>query len=441
MERTPLDDDDKDKPKAKAPIRPLAKILDLKKAESFVPPKEKVELPTLSPSILRVEARAEPAPAEQPRHTETLEQIIAHAETKHDDEEDDDEGEDTPAPISPLPWLKPPPAPEVTSSFDNVEDMIIPAAHPPNARSASAPEVAFFSRDEAAPEAHFAAAAEQPEEPIVAWQQHAPTPVEAAPSSSPAVEQASETGSSDAGNEFYTPRRAKTPAQILTVALTGWFNQKFNRQFRENQESFYEMQQQHAQQNADTQRLHQQVRAQGQHLEQVTATQQQAVHENNTTAAEVERLRQQRALAAEQAAALQTERVAADGLAPGQRLERSWYDEVVDKDGRVVEGAIEHGRAYHEEKQAEAAAYRVAQAQAAAAQNPYDDAGYQALMASHNPALPSGKVNPPYTLPSNQVDSQHLLEGRSQLVSTALNPVVWVGVAILLFAFLSAAFL
>ncbi len=156
------------------------------------------------------------------------------------------------------------------------------------------------------------------------------------------------------------------------------------------------------------------------------------------------------AVAAATAAAEQQED-AGRKLAPGEKMVRSaWHDVVVDRAGNVVQGQ-ELGAGLAGDQKVEQTprdlTVQAAQQQAgqfgalAAGQHAYAEYPQQ-QQGGYGPMIASGQVDPRYDLPSGQVDPQHRLEPPKNPLTTALtSPLLWVGVVVLILAFFAAAFL
>lgn len=454
MELTPNDDDSKDKEvpaaDAKPPVPPLANLLNMPEKPLFASKEAEPPPPLLTPSILRIEA---------------VSQVPPEVRAELDDDEAKEAADDdtsvpaapppppppvhkTEAPVEvevPTPLLVeaelPPPLPPVEEvAYALPEEPRIeawlsppPVEAPPKPPSPPA-EFAFFQR-EPAPEAPVPE--RPPEEPAVAWQR--PVPQELPPADTVTRAHESSYVQPHSHEEIWRLRRNHA-ADILMIALGGWWlNHKINKQRKENERAFKEVAHEQQVQNTNTEFLRHQATAQGRRLEQLAYAQKQPLPEQKPapTPEQLERLRQQ-VQAAEQVTAEQL--ASNNGLQPGQRIERSWYDEVVDREGRVVTGAIEHGRAYYEERQAEQAGYRYTQHQPDPQPVTYYDAYgnpvHPTVVHATNPLLGQTPAAPPTSLSDVQ---QAGAKQRNALATAALSPWVWVGLAVLLLAFFSAA--
>jgi hypothetical protein len=455
MELTPTDDD-KDKvpaADAKPAVPPLASILNLSSEKPLFAPKEEKEPapPMLTPSILRVEA----APVIPPE---------MRAEAEDEEKKKEEADDDSPAPAVPVrPHIR---APEAAAEEEDLTPLLHESELPPSA--APAEEISFTPpapMEQPAMEAAWLppAPAERPPKPPsppveFAIFQREPTP-EATPPLPPQERPAEEpavawqrpmrhevptenTATSSYESSYVQPHtheeiwrlRRDHAADILMVALGGWWlNHKINKQRKENEQAFKQVGQEQRVQTENAEFLRYQATAQGQRLEQLAHSQAQPLPEKKPpiTPADIEQLREQ-IKAAEQAKSSE--------LDPDQHIVRSWYDEVVNSRGEVILGAREHGRAFQEEQRAEQAGYRFAQYRPAPAQTTYYDAYgnpvHPTVVHATNPLL--GQDSPPAGLPPvSPADAKQ----RNALATAALSPWVWVGLAVLLLAFFSAAFL
>lgn len=129
-----------------------------------------------------------------------------------------------------------------------------------------------------------------------------------------------------------------------------------------------------------------------------------------------------------------------------------WVDMAVDKrTGKLVEaeGVNEFGSEYYAEQRPEAEpSDPLAQALAAAQTSAHVTDTYQREHGQNipnnygAPPLPSGQIDQPYELQAGQADANHRLpEPRSPVMSAASSPLLWVGVVVLVLAFLVAAFI
>lgn len=132
-------------------------------------------------------------------------------------------------------------------------------------------------------------------------------------------------------------------------------------------------------------------------------------------------------------------------------------DMVVDRHTGALaegEGINEFGREFHAEQRAEAeppdplvAALAAAQAAArtsADVTDAYRQEHGQTISHGYNASLPSGQIGPAHELPpgNTPVDYGHRLEKpRNPIIAAASKPLLWVGVAVLIAAFLAAAFM
>ncbi|HSX36439.1 MAG TPA: hypothetical protein VLH84_05920 [Patescibacteria group bacterium] len=150
---------------------------------------------------------------------------------------------------------------------------------------------------------------------------------------------------------------------------------------------------------------------------------------------------------AEQIAAQEQTAAQQPDLASGQRVEHStWHNIVVDKEGHEVQGAIAYGEAFQRERRSEQ--MPVDSGAGAAAPQAADDFGQPAFPApiSPFPGLSSGQVPADHELTtgtSRQSDLKHRLSAHptGQIQSTFTSPWLWLGVGLLIVAFLAAAFL
>lgn len=446
MER-PQDDTKDEKPTTPSgrPAMPFLNLRSMAEKPADVKP---VEVPPLAPSMLRVEQPMMPPPAE------------VAAET---DEEDEDEVDDTPKAVRPAPRAseeaaiteapdnhevvdalpEPPPA-EAPETFVATEHPRTPEPEPwrpvPRPQQAPAPpaESRIFDRQEARTEATV-----ESNEPILAWQQPESL-AQAAHAEQRSAQAAVMTTQAEStirqtSTEVHRLRRGQAAELLLMVALAGWFNHKLNKQHREEKREFKKVHTALQEQRNENTELKYSVQTQAKQIENTRVALKNEALKTETVADEAEDLRL-RIVAAQKAA-----EAARESEAPGAdyRVEHSWYDEAVDREGRVVEGVIEHGRAYHEEKRVETAGSRYHQQSAQGGQQPAHDDPYMTHLANaqahsrqHNGQVPFG-----YGLPSNMVDPQHLLDEPSRLRSTLTDPWIWVGVAVLLVAFFTAAFI
>ncbi|HKU19026.1 MAG TPA: hypothetical protein VJP80_07225 [Candidatus Saccharimonadales bacterium] len=131
----------------------------------------------------------------------------------------------------------------------------------------------------------------------------------------------------------------------------------------------------------------------------------------------------------------------------------SWHNIVVDEHGHEVQGAIQYGEAFQQERRQE----QVPTVSASA--SPLSDASQQNGFGASVGSLPGG-VNPLLDLSSGQVSAGHGLPAasgsvpvdvehrlpaherpRGQVQSTITSPWLWLGIGLLLLAFFTAAFL
>jgi hypothetical protein len=141
-----------------------------------------------------------------------------------------------------------------------------------------------------------------------------------------------------------------------------------------------------------------------------------------------------------------------------RRVRESWYDAVVDREGHVVEGAINYGQGMQQERRSEQLRDRTAdtpvqpsgnatQAQgmatsASASVQPSQHQGMYQLPTYNSPALLSGMTTAslPPGHPTRE-DAQHLLAPPKSAVATTVlkNPWLWAFVGLLLVAFFVAS--
>ncbi len=131
-------------------------------------------------------------------------------------------------------------------------------------------------------------------------------------------------------------------------------------------------------------------------------------------------------------------------LPPKEHLGHSEWHSYVERDGHVVENAIDYGEAYHQERRAERTPTPFG-SRDARFRNPSGTGQVVGLGMSDLPdlSLPSGQVPQDHSLPASRPDPQHLLpskeDDRHPLAATIASPWLWFGVGILMIVFFLAA--
>lgn len=129
-------------------------------------------------------------------------------------------------------------------------------------------------------------------------------------------------------------------------------------------------------------------------------------------------------------------------LRPGERVKQSAWHTYVEKDGHVVEDAIDYGQGFRQEQQQERGhVQQLDNNQAGAQQGPvYGPMAQTGMYGAVNPSLPSGMTTP--SLPAGQpthADAQHQLpehtKSGKQVASNLANPWFWLMLGLIFAAF------